>query len=57
MEAVAEIEARMERARGAFDTLKAELARRIVGHEELVELSRPKKARLSSWLGSWLKTS
>ncbi|MGB7951313.1 MAG: MoxR family ATPase [Candidatus Binatia bacterium] len=37
MEAVAEIEARMERARGAFDTLKAELARRIVGHEELVE--------------------
>jgi MoxR-like ATPase len=37
MEAVAEIEARMERARRAFDALKAEMARAIVGHEELVE--------------------
>ena len=37
MEAVAEIEARMERARRSFDALKAEMARAIVGHEELVE--------------------
>ncbi|HEY7168860.1 MAG TPA: MoxR family ATPase [Candidatus Binatia bacterium] len=37
MEAVAEIEDRMERARRSFDALKAELARAIVGHEELIE--------------------
>ena len=37
MEAVAEIEARMERARRSFDALKSEMARAIVGHEELVE--------------------
>jgi hypothetical protein len=37
MEAVAEIEARMERARRSFDDLKAEMARMIVGHEGLIE--------------------
>ena len=37
MEEVAEIEQRMERARRSFDALKAEMARVIVGHEELIE--------------------
>jgi MoxR-like ATPase len=37
MEEVAEIEQRMERARRSFDELKAEMARVIVGHEELIE--------------------
>ena len=37
MEAVAEIEERMQRARRSFDELKAEMARMIVGHEELIE--------------------
>jgi len=37
MEAVAEIEARMQRARRSFDDLKAEMARMIVGHEDLIE--------------------
>jgi len=36
MEAVAEIEERMQRARRSFDALKAEMARIIVGHEELI---------------------
>ncbi len=37
MEAVAEIEQRMALARRSFDELKAEMARVIVGHEELIE--------------------
>ena len=37
MEAVVEIEARMQNARRSFDALKSEMARVIVGHEELVE--------------------
>ena len=37
MEEVAEIRQRMERARGSFDELKAEMARVIVGHEELIQ--------------------
>ncbi|HSF56993.1 MAG TPA: MoxR family ATPase [Candidatus Binatia bacterium] len=37
MEEVAEIKQRMERARRSFDELKSEMARMIVGHEELVE--------------------
>src|SRR4030095_12495884 len=37
MEAVAEIEERMQRARRSFDDLKAEIARVIVGHEALIE--------------------
>src|SRR5215475_11309681 len=37
MEAVAEIETRMQRARRSFDDLKAEMARIIVGHEGLIE--------------------
>src|SRR2546427_5165012 len=37
MEAVAEIEERMQSARGSFAELKAEIARAIVGHEELIE--------------------
>jgi MoxR-like ATPase len=37
MEEVADIEQRMERARRSFDELKAEMARVIVGHEELIE--------------------
>jgi MoxR-like ATPase len=37
MEEVAEIKQRMERARRSFDELKAEMARMIVGHEELIE--------------------
>jgi MoxR-like ATPase len=37
MEEVAEIEQRMERARRSFDELRAEMARVIVGHEELIE--------------------
>jgi MoxR-like ATPase len=37
MEEVAEIKQRMERARRTFDELKAEMARMIVGHEELIE--------------------
>ena len=36
MEAVAEIEERMQRARRSFDELRAEMARIIVGHEELI---------------------
>jgi MoxR-like ATPase len=36
MEAVAEIEERMQRAGRSFDDLKAEMARVIVGHEELI---------------------
>jgi MoxR-like ATPase len=37
MEAVNEIEQRIESARRSFDELRAEMARVIVGHEELVE--------------------
>ena len=37
MEAVAEIEERMQRARRSFDDLKAEMARMIVGHQDLIE--------------------
>jgi MoxR-like ATPase len=37
MEAFEEIEERMQRARRSFDELKAEMARVIVGHEELIE--------------------
>src|SRR5947199_10147098 len=37
MEAVAEIEERMQSARGSFAELKAEIARAIVGHAELIE--------------------
>ena len=37
MEAVTEIEERMQSARRFFDALKAEMARVIVGHEELIE--------------------
>jgi MoxR-like ATPase len=37
MESVADIEQRIEIARRSFDDLKAELARVIVGHEELIE--------------------
>jgi MoxR-like ATPase len=37
MEAVNEIEERIESARRSFDELRAEMARVIVGHEELVE--------------------
>ncbi len=37
MESVAEIEHRMRSARRSFEELKAEMARVIVGHEELIE--------------------
>ena len=37
MESVAEIEQRMESARRSFDEVKAEMARVIVGHEDLIE--------------------
>ena len=37
MEAINEIQERMARARGAFAEVKAEIARAIVGHEELIE--------------------
>ncbi|MBI2539128.1 MAG: MoxR family ATPase [Deltaproteobacteria bacterium] len=37
MEAITEIQERMARARGAFGEVKAEIARVIVGHEELIE--------------------
>jgi MoxR-like ATPase len=37
MEAVTEIEERMQSARRFFDALKAEMAQVIVGHEELIE--------------------
>src|SRR3990167_433405 len=37
MEAINEIQERMARARGAFGEVKAEIARAIVGHEELIE--------------------
>jgi MoxR-like ATPase len=37
MEAVEEIEQRIERARRSHDELRAEMARVIVGHEELIE--------------------
>jgi len=37
MEAVTEVEERMQSARRAFDALKAEMARVIVGHEKLIE--------------------
>jgi MoxR-like ATPase len=37
MEAVADIEERMQGARRCFDELKSEMARVIVGHEELIE--------------------
>jgi MoxR-like ATPase len=37
MEAVADIEERMHSARRCFDDLKTEMARVIVGHEELIE--------------------
>ena len=37
MEAVAEIESRMQSARRSYDALKAELARVIVGHGDLIE--------------------
>ena len=37
MESVAEIEQRMQSARRSFDEVKAEMARVIVGHEDLIE--------------------
>ena len=37
MEAVTGMEQRIQRARGSFDEVKSEMARVIVGHEELVE--------------------
>ena len=37
MEALAEIEGRMQSARRSFDALRAEMARMIVGHEQLIE--------------------
>src|SRR5262252_4222644 len=37
MEAVTEVEERMQSARRAFDALKVEMARVIVGHEDLIE--------------------
>lgn len=37
MEAVAEIEQRMQRARRSFDEVKSEMARVIVGHQDLIE--------------------
>src|ERR671918_862279 len=37
MEALAEIEGRMQSARRSFEELKAEMARVIVGHEQLIE--------------------
>jgi MoxR-like ATPase len=37
VEAAAEIEQRMQRARRSFDDVKAELARVIVGHQDLIE--------------------
>ncbi len=37
MESVTEIEQRMQRARRAFEELRAEMARFIVGHDELIE--------------------
>jgi MoxR-like ATPase len=37
VEAVAEIEQRMQRARRSFDDVKAEMARVIVGHQDLIE--------------------
>ncbi len=37
MESVAEIEGRMQSARRSFDEVKAEMARGIVGHEDLIE--------------------
>ena len=37
MESVAEIERRMQSARCSFDEVKAEMARVIVGHEDLIE--------------------
>ena len=37
MEAATEIEERMQSARRSFDAVKAEMARAIVGHEELIE--------------------
>jgi MoxR-like ATPase len=37
MEALAEIEQRMASSRRAYDAVKAELARVVVGHEELIE--------------------
>jgi MoxR-like ATPase len=37
MESVTDIEQRMQSARRAFDELKTEMARFIVGHDELIE--------------------
>jgi MoxR-like ATPase len=37
VESVAEIERRMQSARSSFDEVKAEMARMIVGHEDLIE--------------------
>ena len=37
MESIAEIERRMQSARRSFDDVKAEMARLIVGHEDLIE--------------------
>jgi len=37
MESVTDIEQRMQRARRAFEALRAEMARFIVGHQELIE--------------------
>ena len=37
MESIAEIERRMQSARRSFDDVKAEMARVIVGHEDLIE--------------------
>ena len=37
MESIAEIERRMQSARRSFDEVKAEMARVIVGHEDLIE--------------------
>jgi len=37
MDSVEQVEARMQQARSAFDQVKAEIARVIVGHDELIE--------------------
>ena len=61
MEAVAEIEERMQRARRSFDDLKAEMARTIVGHEDLIEQvsSRLSAAVTACWRGcrDWARRS
>jgi MoxR-like ATPase len=37
MESIQDVESRMQSARDSFDQIKAEMARAIVGHEELIE--------------------